>query len=250
MSLDIKVMINLSPHQIKRIHGKLIQNEPFSMRIREENFNEGQIPFIMNSKHLLRLRRCFQRGKGAKLDFTKTQSKKNRQYIGQLSHFMPCRIKNYGKLLNLLTTNDLNRYLKQVKNFHGVYAKDALPDKLVGSGVINLENQDEGGSHWVGYYRKRNKIYFFDSFGNKPVQQFIDKAKSQDLEITYTDNHIQHDKSIMCGWYVIDFILYMNKGYDYFDFQEKYDSSPTCENEEYIRTFARTFMRGRGAFLQ
>lgn len=34
-------------------------------------------------------------------------------------------------------------------------------------GIINLDNEEGPGTHWVGYYKKDNSTcYYFDSFGD------------------------------------------------------------------------------------
>jgi hypothetical protein len=53
---------------------------------------------------------------------------------------------------------DIVKTLK-IKDFRGVFMKDALSQKVnkVESGIINLENFDDDGSHWTAYYKNDNK---------------------------------------------------------------------------------------------
>jgi len=108
--------------------------------------------------------------------------------------------------------------------------------------VINLDNHNQSGSHWVALYTdfKKNQLYYFDSFGEKPskkVKKFNNKIlkymykkkynkninfsnllknkdyvnKLKDFDIRY--NHIQHQKkNSECGVYSINFILRLAKG--------------------------------------
>lgn len=133
-------------------------------------------------------------------------------------------------------------------------------DEILNSGksrlgmVINLDEHTEGGSHWVSLYidLKKNLVYFFDSFGKKPIpniKKFINrvakymykKVYDVNMPMKYVDialkkydrlskpvqnalkkidlryNKIQHQKANSeCGVYSINFILRMLKG-DSFD---------------------------------
>ena len=100
--------------------------------------------------------------------------------------------------------------------------------------VINLDEHNKPGSHWVALYvnLKDNIIYYFDSFGKKPgkrintfvrkilthmynkkfnenfnVEQFLKKFhSSKDYDVRF--NHIQHQfKNTECGVYSMNFII-------------------------------------------
>jgi len=45
--------------------------------------------------------------------------------------------------------------------------KDDLPKKInkIECGIVNLQNSNQGGSHWVAYYKNNNKKYYFNSYG-------------------------------------------------------------------------------------
>lgn len=116
--------------------------------------------------------------------------------------------------------------------------------------VINLDNHNQGGSHWVALYAdlKQNQIYFFDSIGKPPtkrVKKFINRIakylykKKFNSDISIKDtlrefknnnkntkinkmigsgfdcryNHIQHQKANSeCGVYSINFIIRLAGG--------------------------------------
>jgi hypothetical protein len=59
--------------------------------------------------------------------------------------------------------------------------------------VINLDEHDKSGSHWVALYTdlKKNQVYFFDSFGKKPgkkIKKFINKIISYLYYKKYNNN--------------------------------------------------------------
>lgn len=105
--------------------------------------------------------------------------------------------------------------------------------------VINLDNHDQSGSHWVAFYTNlnENKVYYFDSVGMKPnkrinafvrkvlthmynkkhntnfnVQQFLSKYhSSNEYDVRY--NKIQHQfKNTECGVYSMNFIIRLLNG--------------------------------------
>lgn len=120
--------------------------------------------------------------------------------------------------------------------------------------VINLDEHDQNGSHWVALYAnlKNNQVYFFDSFAKKPIKKiknfimkiikflfkkefgkeiplkyvekamdkknkFSDSLKHELNKIDYRYNQIQHQRSnTECGVYSMNFILRLLQG-DTFD---------------------------------
>lgn len=88
--------------------------------------------------------------------------------------------------------------------------------------VVNLDNHNESGSHWVAVYSdlKTGEIYFFDSYGTKPdtpITQFMIRirefCKSQNVQTKVKYNKTRHQyKNSECGVYSINMILKMLKG--------------------------------------
>ena len=50
--------------------------------------------------------------------------------------------------------------------FNGVYSRDNLP-KITKKGVyvINLDEYENTGTHWIALFIKTNEVIYFDSFG-------------------------------------------------------------------------------------
>jgi hypothetical protein len=96
-----------------------------------------------------------------------------------------------------------------VDDFHGVYMKDQLPNRLErGSYVINLQSSKDGnGTHWVCLYYTPNFSYYYDSYG------FIAPLEVQKkiMPYMYNDLEIQDIDSTACGFYCVAFVLYLNK---------------------------------------
>ena len=60
----------------------------------------------------------------------------------------------------------IDEILKHDKNYVGIYSKDnvsILKDNQ--STIINLQDSDKSGSHWISYKKIGIKIFYFDSYG-------------------------------------------------------------------------------------
>jgi hypothetical protein len=147
-----------------------------------------------------------------------------------------------------LSTTDIDsvmeQYEKQFKNFKffGAVPYDfrTLPEieelyninfnKLVNSNknilgmVINLDDSTKPGSHWVALYAvlNENKIYYFDSVGNRPGKRVRNFNKeifnymrnnnnNKLFDIRY--NHIKHQSGgSECGVYSMNFLIRLLNG--------------------------------------
>ena len=74
-----------------------------------------------------------------------------------------------------LTNIELVRYARLLKipDSRGVFMRDTLPQYPlnVECGIVNLNTSNQPGSHWVYYYRNKNKRIYFDSYGQiTPVE--------------------------------------------------------------------------------
>ena len=65
-----------------------------------------------------------------------------------------------------LTNIEINEYYKNEPRFNGAYSKNNLPNKIKkGAYVINLDEYENTGTHWVSLFVKTNEAIYFDSFG-------------------------------------------------------------------------------------
>ena len=100
-----------------------------------------------------------------------------------------CKKDNFFEELNNLdnypmSNLKIDEILQHDKNYIGTYSKDNVPiSKNNESTIINLQNSDRNGSHWVSYKRigdKRigDKIFYFDSYGVAYIPDIINKCWS------------------------------------------------------------------------
>ena len=178
-----------------------------------------------------------------------------------------------------LSTFDINKVLKQYENKYNnfkylgtvPYDFEELPvlgisslnfTDLMNNGinklgmVINLDNHNQNGSHWVAFYSDLAKkhIYFFDSVGKKPrkkIKNFIKRLyNSINSDIfnnkygakkpIYKYNKIQHQvKNSECGVYSINFIIRSLEG-------EKFeDITNNIIRDDEMQTCRAAYFRGK-----
>lgn len=111
-----------------------------------------------------------------------------------------------------LTNIDLLHYTKDIKYFRGVFMRNNLPRKPWTNecGILNLDEMEGEGTHWVAYNKKGNKSTYFDSFGNlPPPQELIKYLDSSSIEYNYTK--FQDYNTYVCGHLCLAFLLNKNK---------------------------------------
>lgn len=93
--------------------------------------------------------------------------------------------------------------------FRGVFTIDKLPAKIRSRecGIVNLQASMIGsGTHWVAYRCDKNKILYFDSFGNlkppPPLQKYFGKRK----KVFYNRERYQNFNQTTCGPLCISFL--------------------------------------------
>ena len=97
-----------------------------------------------------------------------------------------------------LTNIDISEYYKNEPKFNGVYSRDNLPNKIKkGAYVINLDEYENTGTHWVSLFVKPKYTVYFDSFVVEYIPKEIDKFIGNS-DIKSNTFRIQAYDSIMC----------------------------------------------------
>ena len=86
------------------------------------------------------------------------------------------------KKLNLLlpfhplTNIEISEYYKNEPIFNGVYSRNNLPNKIKKAAhVINLDEYENTGTHWVSLFVKTKYTVYFDCFGVEHIPKEINK---------------------------------------------------------------------------
>ena len=79
-------------------------------------------------------------------------------------------------LAHPLTNFEIQKYYKNEPRFNGIYSRDNLSKTIKnGAHVINLDEYEDVGTHWIALYVNDNEITYFDSFGVEHIPTEIKK---------------------------------------------------------------------------
>ena len=82
-----------------------------------------------------------------------------------------------------LTNIEISEYYKNEPRFNGVYSTNNLPNKIKkGADVINLDEYENTGTHWVSLFVKPKYTVYFDSFGIEHIPKEINKFINNDIK--------------------------------------------------------------------
>ena len=104
-----------------------------------------------------------------------------------------------------------------------------LPKIKDGVYVINLDDKNSKGTHWVSLFVNKNTAVYFDSFGIEYTpQEVLNKIKHK--SITHNIFRIQDNQSIVCRFYCIAFIEYILAGKTFLDYTNLFSPNDYKEN--------------------
>ena len=133
-----------------------------------------------------------------------------------------------------------------------MYSRNNLPNKIKKEAyVINLDEYENTGTHWVALFVKPKYTVYFDSFGieniPKEINKFINNdttksaAEPSSLErsaiacIKSNIFRIQTYDSIVCGYFCIEFINYMLKCKTLLDYTNLFSPNDFKKNDQVIK---------------
>ena len=147
-------------------------------------------------------------------------------------------------VFHTLSNFDIENYMKHFKHFRGVFMNDELPNAIENheSGIVNYENSNQGGSHWIAYdnHPDSKYVYYFCSYGLPPTIQLEKYLKSSGKLILFNDTQLQPYGSNLCGYYCIMFIHFIESHHDgrpmsYLDFMSQFKANK-FENDQLIKS--------------
>ena len=134
-----------------------------------------------------------------------------------------------------LTNIEISEYCANGPRFNGVYSRNNLPNKIKkGAYVINLDEYENLGTHWVALFVKPKYTVYFDSFGIEHIPKEINKFIGNS-DIKSNIFRIQAYNSIMCGYFCIEFINYMLKGQTLLDYTTLFSPDDFKKNDRVIK---------------
>ena len=150
-----------------------------------------------------------------------------------------------------ITNFDIQNWVEYLKipNFGGVISRDQIKDCTPRhSFVINLNESDEPGSHWVAMFFGSDLILYFDSFGLAPPQEVLMLCEKHRVNYTFNNTHYQEFTSVLCGYYCLFFLNEISRRmkphlahqslYSVFnEVTEPLSYSDTFSNERFIKKY-------------
>lgn len=72
--------------------------------------------------------------------------------------------------------------------------------------IVNLDDKDGPGTHWVAYSKKKHEVLYFDSFGNLQPPQDLMKYLGVGSTIKYNYEKYQNYDTVICGHLCLKFL--------------------------------------------
>ena len=100
-----------------------------------------------------------------------------------------------------------------IKHFRGVLSRDGLPRKIRKEcGIINLDDIQRTGTHWVCYSNLNSVVEYFDPFGlimpNEAAAYFNTSGK----RTVYSIDGIQNRSTVLCGYWSLHYLSERQQG--------------------------------------
>ena len=105
-----------------------------------------------------------------------------------------------------------------------------------GGYVINLDEFEDIGTHWIVLFCKKNEIVYFDSFGVEHILEEIKKFIGN-KNIKANIFRVQANNSVMCGYFCIGFIDFMIADKKLTDFTNLFSPYGFDRNDQIILSY-------------
>ena len=136
-----------------------------------------------------------------------------------------------------LTNFEIQKYYENEPRFNGVFSRDNLLKKIKdGTYVINLDEYEYIGTHWIALFCEKNEIVYFDSFGVEHIPEQI-KEFIGNRNIKPNIFRVQANNSVMCGYFCIGFIDFMLANKKLTDFTNLFSPYNFDKNDQIILSY-------------
>ena len=134
---------------------------------------------------------------------------------------------------HLLTNFEIKKYCENEAKFNGVYLRNNLSKIKDGACILNLDEYESIGTHWIALYVNAKNIRYFDSFGVEHIPKEIKKFIGNKNIITNI-YRIQAYDPIMCGYFCIGFVYFMLKGKSLLEHTNLFSPNEYKKNDKII----------------
>ena len=130
----------------------------------------------------------------------------------------------------------IQKYYQNEHKFNGVYSRNNLSKINDGAYIINLDEYESIGTHWIAFYVNAENVTYFDSFGVEHIPNEIKKF-IRNKNIMTNIYRMQAYDSTMCGYFCIGFIDFMLKGKSLLEYINLLSSNEYKKNDKIIKKF-------------
>ena len=131
----------------------------------------------------------------------------------------------------------IQKYYQNEPRFNRVFSRNNLPKNIKDEAyVINLDEYADVSTHWVALFSNRSEIVYFDSFGVEHVPEKI-KEFVGIKNIIANIFRVQANNSIICGYFCIGFIDFMQAGKKLTDFTYLFSPYDFKKNDDIILSY-------------
>ena len=114
-----------------------------------------------------------------------------------------------------LSNFDLMDWVKKlgIKHFRGIYSCDGLLHAITKEcGIINLDDIQGPGTHWVCYRNLDNVVEYFDPFSLIMPNEALKYFRTARKQIVYSMDEIQNRSTVLCGYWCLYYLFERQKG--------------------------------------
>ena len=115
-----------------------------------------------------------------------------------------------------LSNTDLHQLVAAlgIKNFRGVFCRDALPSRShkVECSIVKLDDLQGPGTQWSAYRITKEGNEYFDSFGLSMPEEV---AVYLGQKVKYSPDELQDRDTVFCGWWCLYFLFERQKVHHY-----------------------------------
>lgn len=140
-------------------------------------------------------------------------------------------------ILGELSNTQINQYLDSYSKYQGCFSCLQLPKIKNGFYVVNLDNFNLNGTHWLSVWVTPKTIYYCDPFGQIPNSQTFKWMLTGNKKIYYNTRQLQELKSDACGYFACFIGIQLLKNHKTFIQVMSMFSDNTKVNQNMLKRF-------------
>ena len=119
----------------------------------------------------------------------------------------------------------------------GIFARNEKMGRNHSPCIINLDDIEGLGTHWVCCWFSVDHFEYFDSFGLPPPFEWIENIPKKMKTFLRNDFQIQDIASVRCGYYCLLFLNEKKKGKSYNEILQMFSRKNPQKNEKIVKKY-------------